>query len=116
MTWQFCLVFVCLLAPGGEASVPGTGQKRDSSILLVSPPAAGHVLPLVRLGRELLSQGHRVYFCSTEVMGWNFTWEVCESHGIKFISAGLDPLSTSEFRQMTGAARTMSTVRTIFLA
>lgn len=116
MTWQFCLVFVFLLASGGEASVPGTGHKRGSSILLVSPPAAGHVLPLVRLGRELLNQGHRVYFCSTEVMGWNFTWEVCESHGIKFISAGLDPLSRSEFRQMTGVARKMSTVRTIFLA
>ena len=118
MTWQLCLVVVCLLASGGEAifSAPDRGHKRGSSILLVCPPAAGHVLPLVRLGSELLNQGHRVYFCSTEVRGQNFTWELCESHGIKFISAGLDPMSTSEFRQMTGLARKMSTVRTVFLA
>jgi len=117
MTWQHCLVALCVLASGRGAicSATDTGYKRGSSVLLVSPPLAGHVLPLVRLGSELLNRGHNVFFCSTEVTGWNFTWEVCETHGIKYMSAGPDP-SMSEFYGSIEAAREMTSARTLFLA
>jgi len=63
MTWQHCLVAVCFLASRGGVicSATDTGYKRGSSVLLVSPPLAGHVLLLVRLGSELLNCGHNVF-------------------------------------------------------
>ena len=114
MIWQQCVVAVCLLASGREAICSVT-DTRGSSILLVSPPLAGHVLPLVRLGTELLNRGHNVYFCSSEVRGRNVTWELCETHGIKFMSAGPDP-SMSEFHERIEAVPEMSSARTLFLA
>ena len=73
-----------------EAQIP---QKVDSAldIILVSAPAAGHLIPLSRLGQELAYRGHRVSLCTTVVVGWNFAQEVAMHHNISFISAGLDP-------------------------
>lgn len=66
-------------------------KKKSAAILLVAPPALGHIIPLLRLGEVLVKRGHDVGFCTTEILGVNITQESCKQYGIKFISAGLDP-------------------------
>ena len=68
------------------------GQK-SARILLVAPPAMGHIIPLFRLGEILVKRGHQVGFCTTEVAGTNITQECCKQYGIEFIAAGPDPFS-----------------------
>lgn len=66
-------------------------DKKSAAILLVAPPAMGHIIPLMRLGEMLLKRGHQVGFCSTEIVGVNITQEGCKQYGLKFLNAGLDP-------------------------
>ena len=66
-------------------------KQSRAAILLVAPPAMGHIIPLLRLGEALVNRGHQVGFCTTEIAGVNITQEGCKQHGLKFISAGLDP-------------------------
>ena len=65
--------------------------KKNATILLVAPPAIGHIIPLLRLGEELVKRGHRVGFCSTKISGVNITEESCKKYGLTFLNAGLDP-------------------------
>ena len=65
--------------------------KKNATILLVAPPAMGHIIPLLRLGKELVKRGHRVGFCSTKISGVNITEEGCKQYGLTFLNAGLDP-------------------------
>ena len=66
-------------------------DKRNTRVLLVAPPAMGHIIPLLRLGEELVKRGHTVGFCTTKISGMNVTEESCKKYGLIYLNAGLDP-------------------------
>lgn len=66
-------------------------DKQNSRVLLVAPPAMGHIIPLLRLGEELVKRGHTVGFCTTKISGVNITEESCNQYGLIYLNAGLDP-------------------------
>lgn len=70
-----------------------TMDQKSSRILLVAPPATGHIIPLLRLGEMLVKSGHQVGFCTTEVAGTNITQKGCKQYGITYIAAGPEPFS-----------------------
>ena len=94
---QVKTVFLLLLLGSMGTSLAAkhglTMDQRSAKILLVAPPAMGHIIPLLRLGEMLVKRGHQVGFCTTEVAGTNITQEGCKQYGIKFIAAGPDPFT-----------------------
>ena len=66
-------------------------DKKNARVLLVAPPAMGHIIPLLRLGEELVKCGHMVGFCTTKISGINITKESCNKYGLIYLNAGLDP-------------------------
>ena len=66
-------------------------DKKNTRVLLVAPPAVGHIIPLLRLGEELVKRGHTVGFCTTKISGVNITEESCKKYGLIYLNAGLDP-------------------------
>jgi hypothetical protein len=93
---RLLLLLVPLLDTVSSCSPPleqdfKVSDKKKSRVLLVAPPAIGHIIPLLRLGEELVQRGHTVGFCSTKISGMNITEETCKKYGLIYLNAGLDP-------------------------
>ena len=90
------LLVVPLLGAVSSCSLPleedsKFSDNKSSRVLLVAPPAMGHIIPLLRLGEELVRRGHTVGFCTTKISGVNITEESCKKYGLIYLNAGLDP-------------------------
>ena len=73
------------------------GSKKVISVLVVSPPEAGHVIKMAAIGEALVRRGHNVTLCSTEREGIaDRPKRLAERTGMTFLSAGPDPLSADE--------------------
>ena len=95
-TGRVLLLLVPLLSAVSSCSLPleqdsKFSDKKSSRVLLVAPPAMGHIIPLLRLGEELVQRGHTVGFCTTKITGMNITEESCKKYGLIYLNAGLDP-------------------------
>lgn len=77
--------------PSCSSALEQDFNGKNSRVLLVAPPAMGHIIPLLRLGEELVKRGHTVGFCTTKIIGVNITEESCRQHGLIYLNAGLDP-------------------------
>ena len=85
----FVLLFLGSIS--AVAAVSRDGEAQGSKVLLVAPPAMGHIIPLLRLGETLVKRGHHVGFCTTDIVGVNITRESCRKYGLVFLDAGVDP-------------------------
>ncbi len=113
---SLCLYFsIASRAQQTVAVVPET-PAATLSVLLVGPPLTGHLIPLLRLGKELAVRGHNVSLCTTEVAGHKSPLGIAEKHGVSFISAGQDPMKKEDLDGWTISARHVSTLRSIFIA
>ena len=81
-------VYSCSLAVEQNFKV---SDEKNTRVLLVAPPAMGHIIPLLRLGKELVKRGHTVGFCTTKISGMNISEESCKKYGLIYLNAGLDP-------------------------
>ena len=73
------------------------GSKKLISVLVVSPPDAGHIVKMAAIGEALARRGHNVTLCSTERGGMaDLPKRLAERTGMTFLSAGPDPLSADE--------------------
>ena len=63
-------------APADDAN---TGPATSLSVLLVTYPYPGHLIPTATLGEELVRRGHNVSLCTTilHMDAW------CTQHGVK---------------------------------
>ena len=59
----FCVV-LCTLPLAQPSGDNGEKKERRLSVLMLSPPFAGHFSPLVALGEELVRRGHNVTICT----------------------------------------------------
>ena len=70
------------------------------SVLLVTPPYAGHLLPFATLGEELLKRRHNVTLCTTILSGSNLlSISSIERSGFQFWSAGDDFYMAEDFNK-----------------
>ena len=60
---MFCVV-LCTLPLAQPSEDNGEKKERRLSVLMLSPPFAGHFSPLVALGEELVRRGHNVTICT----------------------------------------------------
>ena len=74
-------------APEGDTKGGEEGKKR-LSVLLVASSFIGHHFPLIALGEELISRGHRVAILGPLIEGSSVLSNLSQSVGIEFISAG----------------------------
>ena len=73
------------------------GSKKLISVLVVSPPDAGHIVKMAAIGEALARRGHNVTLCSTEREGMaDLPKRLAERTGMTFLSAGPDPQSVDE--------------------
>ena len=77
-----------------------TTQANNSkfSILIVSSPTSGHIIPLLNLGEELLRRGHNVTVCSLD--SWEDNEKRVTDRGLAYLSAGEFPYTKEEFRRL----------------
>ena len=75
--------------------------SKPLSVLLVTGLYPGHRFPLVSLGEELVRRGHNVTLCANVMRGSHLYPDVPERVGIKFVSAGYDPLSQEEYEEIS---------------
>ena len=107
---SFSVYFLLVLvgSKGVESSIAAADNKDDSdltsppeskplSLLLVSGIQPGHIVPLVKLGHELVKRGHNVSLCSPEMEGSDLLPHLPESVGINFISAGSSVFTNKDF-------------------
>ena len=85
------ILLYILIALIPTLSVSVDDSNAGSRILLVAPPAMGHIIPLLRLGETLVKRGHQVGFCTTDIVGVNITREQCKKRGLTLVNAGTDP-------------------------
>lgn len=86
-------------AKDGPTVDSGNGNlgHRRLSILLACLPFPGHITPTVALGEELVSRGHHVTLCTTELEGKDLAKTKTKESGIKLVSAGQGFVSYSEY-------------------
>ena len=98
-TMKALVILVLLLALANcEENINAT--SKPLSVLLVAGLYSGHLFPLVSLGEELVRRGHNVTLCANVMRGSHLYPDVPERVGIKFVSAGYDPLSLSDFEEL----------------
>jgi len=65
--WKLLTLWLCVLSAGtNETSI---AEKEHYSVLMVSMPYAGHLLPMTALGEELARRGHNVTLYSAMMEG-----------------------------------------------
>ena len=74
------------------------GNDNKFSILIVSSPTSGHIIPLLNLGEELLRRGHNVTVCSLD--SWEDNKKRVTDRGLAYLSAGELPYTKEEFRHL----------------
>ena len=77
--------------PRNDTESGETEGKKKLSVLLVASSFIGHHFPLIALGEELVSRGHRVAILGPLIEGSSVLSNVSQSVGIEFISAGFVP-------------------------
>ena len=84
--WKLLTLWLCALSAGtNEASVT---EKERYSVLMVSMPYAGHLLPMTALGEELVRRGHNATLCSTTMKGYELPQVAAKKAGMTFLDAG----------------------------
>ena len=95
----FCL-WLCLLIHYSEVDGEQLLKKSASthlSILLVTVPYPGHLIPVSALGEELVRRGHNVTLCTTVLKGSNLLPSIINQSGFHFWSAGDDFFTADQF-------------------
>ena len=77
-------------------------QKKKNSVLLVSSVYIGHQFPLIALGEELVSRGHRVAILGPKIEGSTVLSTLPAKVGMEFISAGFLPKQVLELSRFMG--------------
>ena len=93
-------------AGSGEARARVT-EKERYSVLMVSMPYAGHILPMAALGEELVRRGHNATLCSTTVQGFDLPLVAAKKAGMGFLDAGSHYHSTIEELHEANRASTL---------
>ena len=91
------LVSLCLHAQSLQG-FSSRGENRRLSILIISNPFPGHLMPPSVLGEELVRRGHNVTLCTTPMSGSDLVYKLALRAGMTFVSAGEGYLSYSEFQ------------------
>ena len=76
-----------------QADDANTGPATSLSVLLVTYPYPGHLIPTAALGEELVRRGHNVSLCTTILHmdgALNMESKVAERSGLNLLSAGSD--------------------------
>lgn len=73
--------------PGNDTE-GGEEEKKRLSVLLLASSFIGHHFPLIALGEELVSRGHRVAVLGPLIEGSSVLSNLSQSVGIEFINAG----------------------------
>lgn len=116
VTLALCMCLYVSIVRGSQTSAASVETAQANlSILLVGPPLTGHLIPLLRLGKELVLHGHNVSLCTTEVAGLKSPRSIAEKHDVSFISAGSDGLTKEELDGWTAAARRVSTLHSVII-
>ena len=85
-----------------ETCEEATNQKGNLSILLVSGAYIGHHFPMIALGEELASRGHKVAILGPTIEGSNVLSTLPGKVGVEFISAGFLPKQVLERSRFMG--------------
>lgn len=72
----------------GDDTEGGEEEKKRLSVLLLASSFIGHHFPLIALGEELVSRGHRVAVLGPLIEGSSVLSNLSQSVGIEFINAG----------------------------
>ena len=78
--------------------------RRTLSILIISNPFPGHLMPPSILGEELVRRGHNVTLCTTPMSGSNLAQKLTDNARMKFINAGDGYLTYYDFQRVFAAA------------
>ena len=81
---------------GGRDSGP-----RRLSVLLLTFPFPGHLIPMAALGEELARRGHDVTLYSTMMEGSDLPEKVAKRSGIAYWNAGRDMMTAAEYDKST---------------
>ncbi len=77
--------------------------KKSLSILIISNPFPGHLMPPSILGEELVRRGHNVTLCTTPMSGSNLAQKLTDNARMKFINAGDGYLTYYDFQRVFAA-------------
>ena len=94
------LSFVLLLSEKkseGARQTDHATQRRPLSVLLITPPFAGHLLPCLALGEALAKRGHNVTLVSAPT---DFIRKEIGKYGITLWSIGEGFISPDKYRQL----------------
>ena len=78
-----------------------SSSDRRLSVLLATPPMAGHSYPMLALGEELARRGHNVTFCTAR--NWQNLSKKATDKGMNFLDAGNFPFDEETMRQMVNS-------------
>ena len=88
------------------------------SILLVTVPYPGHLIPVTALGEELARRGHNVTLSTTVLRGSNLLSSIINQTGFHFWSAGDDFFTaeqfSSSFKKLKTSWDSMQQLHTVF--
>ena len=73
------------------------------SVLILTSIFPAHFFPLLAIGKELLTRGHRVTMLGPTLERYEHLPQSAEKQGITFISVGLEPYS--EYEKLTSAGK-----------
>lgn len=82
------LVFLASFRVTANESNP---QRRNLSILLIHSYFPSHCFPVIALGAELVSRGHKVTALGSVLQDYQFIPELAESHGIQYVDKVIVP-------------------------
>ena len=92
------LLFVLLISLSSvDASRDGSPGSR-LSVLITTPPLAGHAYRMLALGEELVRRGHNVTFCTA--LNWVNLDKKAIGRGMTFLSAGEFPVEEKYLKQI----------------
>ena len=84
-----------------EQAHGGDSGPRRLSILLLTFPFPGHLIPMAALGEELARRGHNVTLYSTMMEGSDLPARVAKRSGIAYWNAGRDMMTMAEYDEST---------------
>lgn len=93
----FAFVLPCFSFAIDVQYIDGSTTSPPVSVLLVAPPFAGHVIPFLALGEELVQRGHNVTLISAP---WDFVEKRMAKSNINLLSIGEGFFSAEKAAEM----------------